>query len=494
MNKVLSFKDIVETENPFIESLGPFIERDDWPKILTYNPLSEYRRKKFSEELQETLLSQITARFDPTTQALKIAGTIQRMIRTSYLNRNPYIIEHRRQKNDYLSYRGKILDDKLDLFPTYAQACIIQGCTGTGKTTIISKVLKAIPQIIEFGCDKRAGWIDQKQIAYLLVPMASYKGSFLDAIVSALATVLKSDQIRKTYRRWTIEKLAVEIGVLLVQYNVGLLIIEEMQPRDFLNDKSKIKVADILVRLLNFGIPIIFVGNPLAFEEMENHSQMLRRLCSEECFHLMPMAPGDFDWKEILIPSLWSYNVMPKKTPLTPEIEAALNSCSAGIPFFLMKAVQGAQRIAIDNGCKAVGLEHVLAYRNTSESYRPFCDFIDGFNQKDPLKLRKYLDVPWQKYGLMWGKIKPSDIVKPSLQEVVLEEIVGNQAMDEQDIECYRAVHEKYQKQYKVKKTKEAKRKEKNTKIREASSPDDLRSGNQSLLLEGVSQLMYADK
>lgn len=39
-------------------------------------------------------------------------------------------------------------------------------------------------------------------------------------------------------------------------------------------------------------------------------------------------------------------------------------------------------------------------------------NLITGFREKDPWLLSKIKDVPWQKYGLMWGKLSIKELLE----------------------------------------------------------------------------------
>ena len=386
-----------------------------------------------------------------------------------------------------LALRGKSLDTAPWL-PTFADALIIEGCTGLGKSTIVERICSLVPQLYEHGASEAAGWQRHVQVTYLIVPMPVHRGGLLYAILAALDGVLGTEY-RTQYavpRIWTIEKLAIEVGILLTQHSVGLLVIEELQPRNFSQSPYRDEMLLMLLRLLNFGIPIVFVGNPLAFEGLADHSQDIRRLTAAEGIHLMPLDRGDDDWSEGLAPGLWSHNVMAIKTPFTSGVEAALHVCSAGIPDFLWKAVEGAQRIALQMGDPCVKEEHIWRYRDESLSFKRCKDLIEGFEQKDPMKLARYIDVPWETYGLMWGKIDPLDFPAYDLGKENFSSIGG---ADVESVRAYQSVHERLRRKHSSAATAKKNKTKTNASVKASAKPKDLRSGATDVLVASLSSL-----
>lgn len=487
MKNSVTEADLLASNNPLLEPLGPYIEAAAWPSRLAYDPLDGISLQGLSEESQDLLLSFIRRRLEPTRQSVKIAQTIQRMWRHSYANRNPTVAALRKQGVVALAQRGQSLNTAPWL-PTFADAVIIQGCTGMGKSTIISRVCGLVAQHYKHEPSQTSGWLRHMQVSYLIVPMPIHRGGLLYAILAALDEVLGTEY-RTQYanpRAWTIEKLAIEVGILLTQHSVGLLVIEELQPRNFSQSAYRDEMLLMLLRLLNFGIPIAFVGNPLAFEGLADHSQDMRRLTAAEGIHLMPLERCDDDWSEGLAAGLWSHNVMKEKTPFTSGVDAALHACSAGIPDFLWKAVEGSQRIAIQMGDRCVKEEHIWRYKDESDSFKRCKDLIEGFENKDPIKLSRYIDVPWEQYGLMWGKIDPMNLAQYDSDGGILASS-GN--IDGADALAYQSVHDRLRRKFSAAVTVKEKRAKTNAAAKISAKPNDLRSGNTDLLVAGLSSI-----
>ena len=131
-----------------------------------------------------------------------------------------------------LAQRGKLLSDAPWL-PVFADALMITGCTGLGKTTTIGRYLDRLLRYYEHPQCHEAEWTRHLQITYLVVPMTVHRGGLLYGILAAIdATIGTTYRTQYAdHRRWPIEKLAIEVGILLVQHSVGILVIEEIPLR-----------------------------------------------------------------------------------------------------------------------------------------------------------------------------------------------------------------------------------------------------------------------
>jgi len=395
-----------ELPNPLVEPLGPYMSAAEWPARLAHNPFASVNRDRLTEEQRETLLSNVHDCFEPTAKSIDIAASCQRMIRSGYARRNPIIPANRLKQNQILSLRGAT-GTGYPWQSTFADAMMLSGCAGTGKSHTIQRICSLMPQTHLHTASDVAGWTRQLQVLYLIIPMPASRGGLLYAILEALGRAAGSELMVQYAgaRNWTIEKLTILVGALLTQYFVGLLIIEELQPRNFSASPHRDEMLLMLLRLLNFGIPVLLVGNPLGFVGIVEHSQDARRLTSQEPVEIIPLDADDDDWTEGLAPALWTQTVLPERSPFDRAISRELWECSAGIPDFAQKAMVGAQRIALRSGAQRLSIDHLRRYRTESSSFEIFRDMIEGFAQKDPLRLSKYLDIPWEAYGQRWGKL-----------------------------------------------------------------------------------------
>lgn len=477
----------IHASNPLLKPLGNYINLAEWPQTLGFDPLEGVDRSRLNEMERDLLLAQIVHRVEPTDYTTKIASTLQTMLWRHSVDGNPEIAENRLRTMQVLGERGRTLASAAWM-PTFASAFMIVGCTGTGKSTAVEEYLKLLKPYFDHSAELAAEWNKHLQITFLVVPMPVHRGGLLYAILAAIdSTIGTSYRTKYSDRRiWTIEKLAIEVGILLVQHSVGLLVIEEIQARNFAASPNREEMLLFILRILNFGIPVVLVGNPLGFIGLEDFSQDINRLTEREPIHLTPADASDLDWKDGIGPGMWGHNVMLRETPWDSAVSAELFACSASFPGYTARAVEGVQRMAMsESGCEAVTMTHLKRYRDESETFKRNRNLIDGFRLKDPLKLMRYLDVPWEEYGLKWGKISLEDIL---VADGGHEETVATD-MSEEDKAAYRSVHDRIRRSAAAQTTRKTNKVKSGRKTKSGAGPDDLRSGSTALLTAGLDAL-----
>lgn len=398
--------------NPFLEVLGPQIPYLDMAQILAFSPLSNMTITHIPLAQREELLIRIKKHFLPTRDAQKIAAAMQTLLRAHYTQRNPFDPAVRRQVYALASHRDKNLSG-IPWLSGGASGLIVSGITGLGKSTIIERYLALLPQqVVEYSASEIPGYAYVKQIVWLKVDMSvdGSRGGFLLAILASVDQLIGTDYHDQYAKgRWTVEKLMVRVGIVLSAHFCGMLIIEEIQAENFSDSKWLKELATFFLRLLNFGIPVVLVGNPMGFTKLSEHSQLMRRLTFGGCFRMEPSeSPVDFEWKKVLVPGIWEFDVMPEKTELNDEISAALFQYSGGINDFLARLRIESQKNAIRRGENSVSLAHIReAY--DAETFVDNHGLIQGFTKKDYKFLSAYKDVPAEHYKQRWEEKRKQD-------------------------------------------------------------------------------------
>lgn len=330
--------ELIRADNPHLKPLGAYINLEQWGEKLLHDPLEAVDRTALSERERRLLLKQSRTHFEPTQGSIAIVSSIQDMLWGRVTFGNPLIPANRFRTVQALAQRGQSLVDAPWL-PDFADALMVMGCTAVGKSTAIKRYLIQIDQFCIHPRCEQAEWARHIQVTYLIVPMPVHRGGLLYAILAGLDSTIGTSYRNKysDHRRWPIEKLAIEVGIILVQHAVGVLIIEEIQARNFSMSPNREEMLLFILRVLNFGVPVVLVGNPLGFVGLAEFSQDINRLTENEPIHLMPAALADKEWTEGLGPGMWGHNVMPRQTPWSAALGCELHACSAGIPGYIRK-------------------------------------------------------------------------------------------------------------------------------------------------------------
>jgi len=226
--------------------------------------------------------------------------------------------------------------------------------------------------------------------------------NILCAIDEAIGT---SYSTQPSLIRLSNEKLAVHVGIILRIHAVGVLVIDELQQRNFSRMAHGGLAALFFLRLLNFGIPIVLMGNPYGLGALDRYSQDVRRTSSAGSFDFEPIGLNEFDWHKCIAPGVWRYYVLPEPMTFSDEGGEILFKYSGGFRDYACRICHSAQRLALDLNDRALTLEHLeQAYEGADFSQKDR-DLIEGFANRDPMRLLDFEDVRCEHYARKWGLV-----------------------------------------------------------------------------------------
>lgn len=477
--------------NPFLDALGAQIPYLDMAQRMAFSPLENMTLTHIPLAQREDLLILIKQHFAPTTDAQKIASAMQTLLRDHYIPRDPSNPAVIRQIYGLANHR----DNELSTLPWFAggaSGMLISGITGLGKSVIADRYLALLPrQIVEHSAGEIPGYFHVKQIVWLKVEMSvdGSRGGFLLSILASVDRLVGTDYHDQYAKgRWTVEKLMVRVGIILSSHFCGMLIIEEIQAENFSDSQWLKELATFFLRLLNFGIPVVLIGNPMGFTKLSEHSQLMRRLTFGGSFRMNPIeSPDNFDWENILVPGIWEFDVMPEKTQLDEDIKAALFQFSGGINDFLARLRMESQRIAIRRGANSVCLAHIKEAYDL-ETFVPNHNLIRGFAEKDVKLLTAYKDVPVEYYRKHWGKYRKEDKYKSDAPAEMRGEPAESSVLP---LPAKKPSRNSKEAQFKSQQTRAKNRSEKVKVLNTTLAKEDMRrDGAQTSLLERFEDLM----
>ena len=396
-------------ENPFYDCIKEYLDTTNLEQRLNVSPLNGEDVKHLSLERRYQLLDLMQEEmFEPTTTSLDIATRVFRMIGRGLQAMDPTKASVRKITMTIARYAGTELS-KLPWFSTYAMGMHIKGPTGCGKSYEVVRALKLIPQRIDHRRNEAAGWTHMVQATWLYVPMShdgSLGGLLFQMLCSMDAAIDSHYSEDRGLRSLSNEKLAIQVGIILRNHGVGLLVIDEIQARNFADNARGTLAATFFLRLLNFGIPTILMGNPFGIEALDSFSQDMRRLGAGGSLRMDPHTVDDYDWTECLSPAIWKFTVLPDqydKSFMTPDV---LFHYSGGIRDYACRTWGATQRMVLGLGRTAATADDLEAAFLGPDFGDRDRDLIVGFRDKKLHLLQRFVDIPWEYYGMQWGLLK----------------------------------------------------------------------------------------
>jgi len=245
----------------------------------------------------------------PTTQAIRIADRILRLLHQGLECRNPRLPQVQRWINSTQQWLDRRIDD-LPWNPTQAQGMLLEGITGIGKSHVVERVLYFIPQVVDHEPQGDWGMLRLRQLVWLKVHMPAdhTRRGLLVSMLTEMDKVLGTDYVERLVRpSVSIEVLMVKVMHQLAQHRCGMLIIEEAQDQNMGSKTFSRDFLNFFLRILNWGVPVLLMGNPLAFNILKKHAQDADRFSEGGWFTLLPEVGPESDiWKRLWIPGLWS--------------------------------------------------------------------------------------------------------------------------------------------------------------------------------------------
>lgn len=350
-------------ENPLFDGMPARLSKLDLALALTNQP----RLLGTDAESRRALIDAVSSVFSPTKTAVNAAFSLQNMVYESLAARNPLKALSRRRV-------GEVTISEEGWTPDEAMGGIFQGYTGCGKSFTWERLTSLWPQVIEHGSRPDCGWERLHQLVYLRVEL-SHDGSpkgFLAAAFHALDKALGTNYTALHLReRVSVDSLLVSLLRLLIVHRCGVLILEEAQREKLATSAFADQMLSMLLRILNTGIPLLLVGNPLAFKKVMGHGQLQRRFACAGIHDFAPtFDPIDPDWREGLFPAVWKCSVfqVPDELGLHDfDLQANVWRLTGGSHDLLRDLRKKTLEVALeDAGATRVTWAHILTAANRS--------------------------------------------------------------------------------------------------------------------------------
>lgn len=336
----------------------------------------------------------------PSPLEMRIAATVQHMIHTGYRNRDPR-----------LAHTWQTLYEPEPAL--VAEAALITGISGMGKSTMIKGILDTFPRVIDHEAFPKLV-TGLRQVVWLKAnapPNGKLSGLALN-LLDALAQVLGPKVFKGLEGAQINGVLLARRAIQLAKSHfLGVLVVDEVQNLFRLstaaersrssarsNSPSPLRLVEdetlkFLLEVSNdSGIPLVLMGTPDSLRGLRTRVANSTRLAIGGHFELVrPESSADPFFSEVLLPQLVRYQWLDRPLEMSGELRDCVYRLTAGIPKIVVSLWMHAQIFALDRDRKELRLADLEpAFMDHMALLRPA---IDALQSGDPMQLALYEDL-----------------------------------------------------------------------------------------------------
>jgi hypothetical protein len=384
--------------NPMIEALPKDLSIKDLIHVLSVYPQINAAEREASDEDRFQYIQRIYHYFQPLEGHLKLQRKISTIIKQSYLNRNPLENEHiQHMNNSYkLLMEGKLPERDIRNISKVIQGISIIGTAGTGKTTSMDRVLNIFPKCI-IHSQYEGDEFHITQLPWLKIqcpPEGSTKGLCMN-FFRQLDEILKTNYVNRYHNRAQNVLLPI-MSHLVRTYNVGALIIDEIQHINATKNGG-ISLLNFLVTLVNsIGVPVIIVGTNKAFENLNKEFRQALRGNGQGTF-VWNRLKKDANW-DFFLNGLFNYQWIKKPVKLNEALSEKLYYHSQGITDIVVKLFVASQMEAIIRKTEEITTNTIDQVFN--QYFKTLDPMLEAIRSGRDSQIRKFQDIAIDKEEL----------------------------------------------------------------------------------------------
>ncbi|WP_421781254.1 ATP-binding protein [Kiloniella litopenaei] len=333
-------------ENPLIAALPRIMCPADVAKTLAKRPQFQPEELALPCHIRTHAINRLTRDFFvPQTNHIVVEQKFSKLIRSSYLNRNPQTAAFKRKLN---SIRDLVQNEDLtayinDDLHSPASSMTIAGISGAGKSTTTNLILNTYPRVIYHPQHHLL------QVPWLKVD-CPHDGSLSDFCLSffiALGRRLNVDYRAKyASGRPTIGKMMADVADLCLIHAIGLIVIDEFQHMNLAKSGGEKKMINFLVTLVNVvEVSVVLIGTPKALRLFASEFRQARRASGDGSV-VWDRLSCDESWEDFLS-ELWPYQWLNNEAKRDEGLTRKLYELSQGVPDIVVKLFCLAQARAI---------------------------------------------------------------------------------------------------------------------------------------------------
>lgn len=382
--------------NPLIEAL---------PQILSKKQVGESLVGKISFEPKDIFIDGprrahrialiLGDFFLPLSVHLRLEERISIMIRTGYLGRNlrDGSLNSHMQNGYERIMTGNWEAIRFKQAKSTALSLSLIGCSGSGKSTTVRRILETYPQAIfheEFNF---------RQITYLKID-CPHDGSLKSLCINffrAVDAVLHCNYERRyALKRHSIEDLVGLMSQVANLHAIGVLVIDEIQHLSLKRSGGVAKMLNFFVNLVNvIGLPVIMVGTPKATPIFVSDLRSARRSAGFGALfwdNMKQGAPGEIgEWTDFTN-KLWKNQLLQRREEiLSDDLRDLWYDLSQGVLDIVVKLFVLSQIRAIVTGGERINTKLMKVVYD--EELAPVHPMLEALRSGDPERIARYSDL-----------------------------------------------------------------------------------------------------
>lgn len=377
--------------NPLIEALPPIYSKGEVAEKIGNYPHVGEEERNLDASYRMHLVQRIFQYFQPLPIHLELEQRISRILRQSYVGRNPFSPEYAQ------SFQQGWRDIEQAAFQNYernatAFAMSIVGISGMGKTTSINRIMRLIPQVIVHSSYKG------KNLSTIQIPWIKLEAPFDGSLKSlSLDFLTKVDQLIGTNyfekygkrSRLSTNVLLPLMGQIARSINLGVIILDEVQHLTTSSSGAE-KVLNYFVTMVNeIGIPILFISTPKGIGILQSEFRQARR-SSAQGDVIMDRLPKDDVWS-LFVQGLGRYQWTKHVVEMDEELSTALYETSMGIVDLACKIFAMTQLRSISTGKEKITPS--LIRKVADEQFKLLKPMMEALKSGKLSKLAAYEDI-----------------------------------------------------------------------------------------------------
>lgn len=377
--------------NPLVEALKP-PPKDDKEAIprLWQKPVFDKSERDLPSCMRMMLPSRLQNFMFPTSQHIRVMQRIYCQILNGYRRYNPATV----LGQQYLhGERGPSRGN--DPQKTPSNISLLTGLSGTGKSSLIRSVMRAIGSPLIVHSNYKGVPFTESQILYLMrnVPdQCSAKAVCRKVGLHADTLLGKKLYAKRFTDKGSRSDYVSAMEDIIKNHHVGALVIDEIQNISLAKSGGKEEVLALFHNLRDeLGVPIILVGTYKAAAMFKEETSLARRFV-EGGFHELkrPADASDKDW-QALCKIVWQKQWVRDPQPFSDDVIRTLYGLSQGITGIMINIFVTAQTYAIEEGLETVTSR--LLSEVYHERFRPVHHIIQLLRENNPAVLSQYDDL-----------------------------------------------------------------------------------------------------